>query len=59
MSAYNPMDWKQPKHRFLPDVSKPEQEEIERHNAEINKPLSKLEEQLADLRRPYEDMLLD
>ena len=59
MSAYNPMDWKQPKHRFLPDVSKPDQEEIDRHNAEIDKPLSKLEEQLADLRRPCEDMLLD
>ena len=59
MSAYNPMDWKQPKHRFLPDVSKPDQEEIDRHNAEIDKPLGKLEKQLADLRQPYEDMLLD
>ncbi len=59
MSAYNPMDWKQPKHRFLPDVSKPDQEEIDRHNAEIDKPLGKLEQQLADLRQPYEDMLLD
>ncbi len=59
MSAYNPMDWKQPRHRFLPDVSKPDQEEIDRHNAEIEKPLKKLQEELADLRQPYEDMLLD
>ncbi|MDE0293781.1 MAG: DUF1553 domain-containing protein, partial [Bryobacterales bacterium] len=57
--AYNPMDWKQPKFRYLPDVAKPEQEEIDRHNAEIQKPLDKLEEELADLRMPYEDMLLD
>ena len=56
--AYNPMDWKQPKFRYLPDVAKPEQEEIDRHNAEIQKPLDKLEEELADLRKPYEDMLL-
>lgn len=57
--AYNPMDWKQPKFRYLPDIAKPEQEEIDRHNAEIQKPLDKLEEELADLRMPYEDMLLD
>ena len=57
--AYNPMDWKQPKYRYLPDVAKPEQEEIDRHNAEIQKPLDELEEDLADLRQPYEDMLLD
>lgn len=56
--AYNPMDWKQPKFRYLPDVAKPEQEEIDRHNAEIQKPLDKLEAELADLRKPYEDMLL-
>jgi len=57
--AYNPMAWKQPKFRHLPDVSKPEQEEIDRHNAEIQEPLGKLEEELSDLRKPYEDMLLD
>ena len=57
--AYNPMDWKQPKHRYLPDVAKPEQEEIDRHNAEIQKPLDKLEKDLAGLRQPYHDMLLD
>jgi len=53
------MNWKQPKHRYLPDVAKPEQEEIDRHNAEIQKPLDKLEKDLAGLRQPYHDMLLD
>ena len=57
--AYNPMDWKQPRFRHLSDVAKPEQEEIDRHNAEIQKPLDKLQEELAALRAPYEDMLLD
>ena len=59
MAAYNPLNWKQPKHRFLPDVSKSEKEEIERHNAEIDGPLGKLREELAGLRLPYEDMILD
>ena len=57
--AYNPMDWKQPQHRFLPDVPKPKQEEIDRHNAEIDKPLKELEEERTRLRQPYEDGLLD
>ncbi|MBM3774986.1 MAG: DUF1553 domain-containing protein [Acidobacteria bacterium] len=58
-SGYNPGQWLQPKRRFLPSVSKAEQEEIERHNAEIDKPVSKLREQLEELRRPYRDKLLE
>ena len=57
--AYNPMRWKQPKDRFLPDVSQPDREAIERHNAEIDRPQNKLEEELAGLRRPYEESLLE
>ena len=57
--AFNPMRWKQPKDRFLPDVSRAEQEAIERHNAEIDAPQTKLKEKLAALRKPYEEMLLD
>ena len=57
--AFNPMRWKQPKDRFLPDVSPAEQEAIERHNAEIDAPQKKLKEKLAALREPYEEMLLD
>ena len=57
--AFNPMRWKQPKDRFLPDVSRAEQEAIERHNAEIDAPQKKLKEKLAALREPYEEMLLD
>ena len=57
--AFNPMRWKQPKDRFLPDVSRADQEDIERHNAEIDAPQKKLKEKLAALREPYEEMLLD
>ncbi len=57
--AYNPMSWKQPQDRFLPDVAKPEQEEIDRHNEEIDKPLEELGEERTRLRQPCEDALLD
>ena len=57
--AFNPMRWKQPKDRFLSDVSRADQEDIERHNAEIDAPQKKLKEKLAALRKPYEEMLLD
>ena len=58
-AAYNPTDWKQPKNRFLPNVSKADEKEIARHNAEIDGPLAKLNEELTHLRRPYEERLLD
>ena len=56
-SAYNPQDWKLQKDRYLPDVSKLEQEEIAKHNAEIDRPLGELTKQLAELRRPVEQRL--
>ena len=58
-SGYNPARWLQPKHRFLPSVSKADQEEIERHNAEIDQPIVKLKEQLETLHRPYREELLE
>jgi hypothetical protein len=56
-TGYNPDQWKQPKERFLPDVSKAEQEEIARFNAEIDRPLGELKKQLANVRYPYEQRL--
>jgi cytochrome c553 len=58
-SAYNPEAWTQPKDRFLPDVSKADQEEIARHNAEIDRPLSELNKQLSALRGPHERRLFE
>ena len=58
-TGYNPVHWLQPKNHFLPSVSKAEQEEIERHNAAIDKPLAKLEERLEAIHRPYREGLLE
>ncbi len=58
-TGYNPVRWLQPKNHHLPSVSKREQEAIERHNAEIDKPVAKLKERLEAVYRPYRDGLLD
>ena len=58
-SSYNPTDWLQPKNRHLYTVSKTEQEEIERHNKEIDQALEGLNKQLATVRRPYEERLFE
>src|SRR6266702_5343431 len=55
--AYNVFNWQQPKKRHLADVSKAEEEEIARHNGEIDRPLAELKAQLASLRRPYAERL--
>ncbi len=57
--SYNPTDWLQPKNRHLYTVSKTDQEEIERHNKEIDKALEGLNKQLATVRRPYEERLFE
>lgn len=57
--AYNPSNWKQPKNRYLASVSEPDREAIESHNAEIDRPQNKLKEELANLRRPYQERLLE
>ncbi len=58
-TSYNPDDWLTPFDRYLPDVPKPVQEEIERHNAEIDRPLSELKKQFEDLRGPYEQQVFE
>src|ERR1019366_2218034 len=58
-TAYNPDDWITPKKRLLPDISKAQQEEIARRNAEIDRSLNELKKQLKDLRNPAEQRLLD
>ena len=58
-SGYNPAHWLQPKNRFLPDVSRTDREEIERHNAEIDAPVARLKEQLETLHGPYREELLE
>jgi hypothetical protein len=57
--AYNVQSWLAPKDRMLPDVSASDKEEIDRFNAEIDKQVAPFKKQIADLRRTYEDRLLD
>jgi len=57
--AYNPYHWKTPENRFLPDLSKSELDETERHNGEIRGRLDELTKQLAILRGPYEKRLFE
>jgi mono/diheme cytochrome c family protein len=57
--AYNPQSWPQSKDRFLPDVPPAEKQEIDRRNAELDKQVKPLHEQLAAIRKPYEQQLLD
>lgn len=57
-SAYNLEDWKQPKNRYLPDISKIEQDEAQLLNGKIDPALAESKKQLQDLLRPYEERLL-
>ncbi|MCI0419497.1 MAG: DUF1549 domain-containing protein, partial [Acidobacteria bacterium] len=57
--AYNPMNWKQPKNRVQANVSLSDQEEIKRHNADLDKPIADLQKELATLLKPYQERLLD
>jgi hypothetical protein len=58
MPAFNPQSWPQTKDRYLADVSPAEKAEIDRHNAELDKRLKPLQDQLAEIRKPYEEKLL-
>jgi hypothetical protein len=58
-SAYNPWSWTVPQERFLPAVSKADREAIDRHNAELDRPIADLKQQMTRLRAPYEERLLD
>jgi hypothetical protein len=57
--AYNPMNWMQPKNRVLATVSPSDEEEIKRHNADLDKPIAELQKEMDALLRPYQERLLD
>jgi mono/diheme cytochrome c family protein len=56
-TSYNPVDWIQARKRWIYHVSKPEQKEIEEHNAEIDRQLKPLRDRAARIRKPYEEKL--
>ena len=57
-AAYNPSAWIQPKNRLMYTVSKPEQEEIEKHNETIDAEAGKLAGEMEQIREPYREKLL-
>ncbi len=59
LPAFNPMNWKQPKNRFLTDVAKPEEEAIKAHNAEVDRSIAELEKQAAGIKAPVEAKLAE
>ena len=57
--AYNPWNWTQPKNRVVATVSPSDEEEIKRHNGDLDKPIADLQKELATLLKPYQERLLD
>ncbi len=56
-TSFNPEAWITVKKRNLPDVSQTQLEEIERHNAEIDRPLEALLKKLDGIRGPHRKSL--
>ena len=54
---FNPDKWLQPKDRQLPGISAKEQEEIIRHNGEIDKQVGELQGQISKVQDPYQTKL--
>jgi hypothetical protein len=57
--AYNPQSWIQAHNRHLADGSPREKEEILSHNAALDRKVAGLNQQLALVRRPYEQRLFE
>jgi hypothetical protein len=57
--VYNPEKWIQPQNRHLPDVSPKEKEAIERRNADIDRQVSELNQQIVAIRQPHEKKLFE
>ncbi len=57
--AYNPEAWVQPQNRHCDDVSAQEKEQINRHNGDIDRQVADVNQQIAGIRRPAEQRLLE
>jgi hypothetical protein len=57
--AFNPQQWPQPKERALPDVSASDKAEMEKYNRPFNQQMEELRKQQTELRRPYQERLLE
>ncbi len=57
--AYDPQHWKHSKERHLFDVSPPEQARIDARNADLERQMAELQQQVVAARRPFEERLSD
>ena len=57
--AFNPDKWLQPASRQLPNVSPAEKKRIDDQNSDLEQQIAGLRGQVAVLRKPYEERLLD
>jgi hypothetical protein len=49
--ALNPSAWKNARERLLPDVAEPRQKEVQKHNAEVDRSVALVQQQIAAVRR--------
>ncbi len=57
--AFNPDKWLQPSARQLPNVSAAEKKRIDDHNARLEQQIAGFRGQIAELRKPHEQRILD
>ncbi len=57
--GYNVQQWLHSRGRHLPDVSPAEKKRIDAHNAHVDGQIAQIKQQIADVRRSFEERLLD
>jgi len=57
--AYDVQNWKQSKERFLYDVSTAEKRQIDAHNANVERQVAALKQQITEIRQPVKQKLFD
>lgn len=57
--ALNPQHWLQPKQRTLADISSADRTRLEQQNAALDSQIAEANRQIAELRKPYRDRLID
>ncbi len=57
--AFNPDKWLQPAARQIPNVSAAEKKRIEDHNSQLDQQIASIKSQIAEVRKPFEQQVLD
>ncbi|MBM3739635.1 MAG: DUF1553 domain-containing protein [Acidobacteria bacterium] len=57
--SYNPWNWKQPKNRHLANVAAEEEKRIAAHNKQLDEQTGRLKEEIARMRKPAAEKLVE